>query len=149
MTETSRFPAALRTSAVARWSHRDPIEGGNPFPADDSRARAWATATEKALEALTRFDAGLTRDESVSTDAAVYRDRVIGLAEARFDVWARRLATVVRCNTERLDVARWLGQYVDNWLVYVSETCPHVEIGDDLEVRLRERARYWTDQLGT
>ena len=146
--DASRLPAALRLSAVPRWSHRDPVEGGNPFSDDNPRCPVWDEATHTALKALARFDTTLAREESHPTDAGVYLGRVIGLAEARFGVWARRVATVVRCETARLDFECWLEQYVDNWLVYVSETCPHIDVRDDLEARLRERADYWAAEAG-
>ena len=57
------FPAALRSSAVARWSHRDPVEGGNPFQLDDSRHEVWHAATSSARNALVRIDRQLDEAE--------------------------------------------------------------------------------------
>ena len=121
MTNVSRLPDALRRSAVPRWSHRDPVEGGNPFPVDDDRHRAWDLATRIALEELTRLDATCAT-EPRTTDAAMYRARVIDLAVSRFDVWARRGLAVVRSVQAREDYDRWLETYTENWVRYVGET---------------------------
>ena len=145
--DMSRLPAAVRASAMPRWSHRDPVEGGDPFSSGDPRRPLWETATHAAAESLTRVDANLAREDSGSPDADDYRERVIDLATARFDIWARRVATVVRCERERMDAEQWLEQYVDNWLAYVSETCPHIDARDDLHIRLTARADHWIGRI--
>ncbi len=139
----ARLPVALRSSATPRWSHRDPVEGGNPFPSTDARHHAWESATRTAIEALVRSDAEVEREARATTDPAVYRGWVIRLAEARFDVWARRGLSVVQDARARAEYVSWLVTYVDNWRRYVEETCPRVEADRDLRTRLTGCARHW------
>ena len=68
---------------------------------------------------------------------------VIALAEARFDVWASRGLSVVHGADALREFECWLAAYAANWLRYVSDTCPRVEMGSDLRTRLTERQRYW------
>ena len=146
MSETSApasFPTALRSSAVASWSHRDPVEGGNPFPVDDPRHEAWHAATGSATDALVRIDRELDEAEAAGSHPDPYPVRLVALAVSRFDVWARRTRTIVRSPAALRDYEAWLTTYVANWLVYVADTCPRVEVGDDLRARLSSRARYW------
>jgi hypothetical protein len=146
MSETppgGRFPAALRSSAAARWSHRDPVEGGNPFPQHDSRHEAWNAATLVATDALVHIDRELDEVERAGEHPDPYPVRVIGLAESRFDVWAKRLLSIVRNAAALEDFEVWLAIYVEHWLAYVSDTCPKVDVGDDLRTRLAGRAKYW------
>src|SRR5258707_344886 len=99
MAETSSaggFPAALRSSAVARWSHRDPVEGGNPFPLVDSRHEAWHAATCSARDVLARIDRELDEAEEAGPHADPYSVRLVALAVSRFDVWAGRVQSIVR-----------------------------------------------------
>ena len=142
-------PAARGWSSVPRWSHRDPVEGGNPFPTDDPRHQSWAAATDAALAALARFDADLRERAPVTTDPATYRAHLLALAEARFDTWAERGLAAVRSDAAVSDYTAWLGTYVENWLTYVSETCPRVEVGDELRVRLTTRADHWRTEART
>ena len=137
------FPIALRSSAVPRWSHRDPVEGGNPFPAADARHGTWDAATADARQAVRRFDAGLEATAQVTLDPAVYRAQLLDLAVGRFDVWARRGRSVVSSRDALGDYELWLADYVANWLGYVAETCPRVEVGDQLRTQLRGRAAHW------
>ena len=44
-------------SAVPRWSHRDPVEPGNPFPLGDPRHAVWEAASSQARTTLKQFDA--------------------------------------------------------------------------------------------
>jgi hypothetical protein len=146
MSKTSsrgRFPAALRSSAVARWSHRDPVEGGNPFPPHDSRHETWHAATCAARDALIRIDRELDEAEAVGPHPDPYAVRLVALAVLRFDVWARRVQSIVRSPAALQDYEGWLTTYVAHWLVYVADTCPRVEVGDDLRARLSSRAQYW------
>jgi len=146
MSETSSpggFPAALRSSAVARWSHRDPVEGGNPFPLDDSRHEAWHAATCVALDVLVRIDRELDEAEAAGPHPDPYPVRLVGLAVSRFDVWAGRVQPIVGSPAALRDYEVWLTTYVAHWLAYVAETCPRVEVGDDLRARLSSRAQYW------
>jgi hypothetical protein len=146
MSETSlagRFPAALRSSAVARWSHRDPVEVGNPFPLHDSRREAWRAATGAATDVLVRIDRVLDEREKAGPHPDPYPVRLVALAVSRFDVWARRAQAIVRSPAALQDYEEWLTTYVANWLVYVADTCPRAEVGDDLRARLSSRAQYW------
>ena len=138
------LPSALRRSAVPRWSHRDPVEGGNPFEPADSRHDAWDTATAGARDALGRFDARLEVTAQVTLDPEIYRAQLLDLAVTRFDVWAERGLSVVGSDAALRDYERWLTDYVANWLRYVAETCPRVEVGDELQTRLDNRAEHWS-----
>ena len=137
------FPAALRSSSVARWSHRDPVEGGNPFPLDDPRYDTWYAATCFAKDVLVRMDRELDEAEKAGPHPDPYPVRLVALAVSRFDVWARRLQSIVRSPAALMDYEMWLTTYVAHWLVYVADTCPKVAVGDDLRARLSSRAQYW------
>jgi hypothetical protein len=146
MSETEcpgRFPSALRSSAVARWSHRDPVEGGNPFLLNDPRHEAWHVATCSARDALVRIDRELDEAEAAGPHPDSYPVRLVALSVSRFDVWARRVQAIVRSPAALQDYEVWLSTDVANWLVYVADTCPRVEVGDDLRARLSSRAQYW------
>ena len=132
-----------RLSAVPRWSHRDPVEAANPFPPADARHSTWPAATADARRALLRFDADLEATAQVTLDPALYRAQLLDLAIGRFDVWARRCRSVVSSRDALGDYDRWLADYVANWLRYVAETCPRVDVGDELRTRLRGRAAHW------
>ncbi len=146
MSETSppgSFPAGLRSSAVARWSHRDPVEGGNPFPLDDPRHEAWHAATCSARDVLVRIDREFDEAEEAGPHPDPYPVRLVALVVSRFDVWARRAQSIVRSPAALRDYEVWLTTYVANWLIYVADTCPMVEVGDDLRARLSARAQCW------
>ena len=130
-------------SAVPRWSHRDPVEGGNPFPAGDARREPWDAATREAKRALERCDARIAATARVTLDPVVYRAQLIDLALRRFDVWAERAVSVVSDAGELDDYRRWLDVYVGNWLGYVADTCPSVETGDELRRRLDDARERW------
>ena len=132
-------------SAVPRWSHRDPVEGGIPFPDGDPRRELWATATDVATRALERCDAHIAATARVTLDPAVYRAQLIDLALRRFDIWAERGLAVVSNEGEVDAYRQWLAVYVGNWLGYVADTCPRVEPGDELRARLDAARRRWSD----
>ena len=139
-------------SAVPRWSHRDPVEGGNPFSPRDPRHRRWAEATARARAALERYDDDLARSALVTTDPRSYGRQLIELATARFDAWARRGLAAVDCDARQRDYEAWLRGYLVNWRAYVAETCPHVGASEreELHARLATRATHWTTEaLGT
>ena len=140
------LPTALRTSAIPRWSHRDPVEGGNPFPPADTRHRTWDDATVDARQALLRFDVDLEATAEVTREPALYRAQLLDLAVGRFDIWARRGRAVVSSRDALQDYGQWLEDYVANWLRYVAETCPRVQVGDELQTRLRGRAAHWVTE---
>ena len=137
------LPTVLRTSAVPRWSRRDPVEGENPFPPADTRHGTWDNATVHARQALLRFDADLEATAEITLEAARYRAQLIDLAVGRLNVWAQRGCSVVSSRDALRNYEQWLDDYVANWLVYVAETCPRVEVGNELQTRLRGRAAFW------
>ncbi len=137
------LPQPLLDSACPRWSHRDPVEGGNPFPASDPSAARWDEATATARARLREHDARLADTVAVTLDPARYRAQMIALAVARFDTWAERLLTVLDDEPAREEGRRWLDGYVDNWLAYAADTLPLVAFGTEFEDRLRTRAYYW------
>ena len=146
MPETSfpdGFPLALRSSAVPRWSHRDPVEGGNPFPLDDARHEAWDTATRSARDALVRIDRALDEAEEAGPHPDPHPVRVVALAVSRFDVWAKRTQSIVRSPAALHDYGVWLTSYIAHWLVYVADTCPGIDASDMLQAQLSLRARHW------
>ena len=140
--DSSRFPFQLMGSGVPRWSHRDPVECGNPFSRDDPRHAVWEEATARAHKTLTQFDAELETD-SHDTQAEAYPVRLVGLAVARFDTWARRGLAVVMSTEGIDDYETWLTNYERHWLEYVAETCPHVDVDKELRHRLAERVESW------
>ena len=135
-------------SAVPRWSHRDPVEGGNPFPAGDPRRARWDKATAHALAALRHYDAELAAHTLVSDDPSVYARQWLDLATVRFDTWARRGIAAVDNSAAQRDYAAWLQIYVANWRAYVADTCPHVraEVRGELVAHLVTRTAYWKDE---
>ena len=140
----TRLENDLRPSAVPRWSHRDPVESGNPFPPTDRRHGTWNAATTDATQELLRLDAGVEATAQITLDPAIYRAQLLDLAVARFDVWAERARAVVSDGATLRDYERWLDDYVRNWLRYVADTCPRVEVGEELRIRLNNRAAQWS-----
>ena len=132
-------------SAAPRWSHRDPVEGGNPFPADDTRREPWDAATREARRALDRCDARIAATARVTLDPDIYRAQLIDLALRRFDIWAERALSVVSDEGELDDYRRWLDAYVRNWLDYVADTCPRVDTGEELPRRLGAARKRWLE----
>ena len=143
---TLGVPREIRhRSAVPRWSHRDPVEGGNPFIDGDPRREIWQAATREARRELERCDAHIAATARVTLDPVVYRAQLIDLALRRFDTWAERGLSVVSNEGELDDYRRWLDVYVENWLGYVADTCPRVETGDELPSRLGATRRRWLE----
>ena len=132
--------------AVPRWSHRDPVEEGNPFPSGDRRRARWDEATARAREALQRYDDEIAASAAVGSDPGVYARQWIALATQRFDTWAHRGLAAVDDAAAQPDYAAWLDAYVTNWRVYVADTCPHVnpEVRRELDEQLQARADHWT-----
>lgn len=77
-----------------------------------------------------------------------YPLRLVALAASRFDVWARRVQAVVQSPEALDDYQAWLAAYVANWLGYVADTCPKVDVGDELRARLASRAQHWVAESG-
>ena len=94
-------------------------------------------------EEIYHFDADLKVTAQVTLDPAIYRAQLLDLAVGRFNVWARRGRSVVSSDGARQNYEQWLAGYGANWLRYVAETCPRVEVGDELRTRLRGRAAHW------
>lgn len=145
MRERPRTAGLPPMSAVPRWSHRDPVEGGNPFPVGELCHMRWEEATARARAALQRYDADLSASEVATSEPDVYAHQWMDLAMVRFDTWARRGLAAVDGTAAQRDYARWLRTYVANWRVYVEETCPHVaaSIRRELGSRLAARAAHW------
>ena len=120
------------------------MEGGNPFSPHEPGYETWLAATSLAQLELIEHDATLATTAEVTLDPARYRTQMIELAVDRFDTWAKRGRRVVTDGVDRLDYARWLNRYTNNWLRYVTETCPKVDMRDELERRLRERCNVWS-----
>ena len=135
-------------SAVPRWSHRDPVEGGNPFPAGALRHTRWEEATARARPALQRYDEEIAASVSVTLTPESYGRRWLDLATMRFDTWARRGLSAVDGIAAQQDYATWLRTYVTNWRAYVAETCPHVapNVRNELDSRLTARAAHWINE---
>ncbi len=132
-------------TAVPRWSHRDPVEGGSPFSGGDPRRKVWDAATLAARRALERCDGDIAATARVTLDPVVYRTQLIDLALRRFDIWAERGLSVVSNEGELDDYRSWLAIYVGNWLGYVADTCPRVDTGDELQRRLDDARRRWLE----
>ena len=141
----SRSPAM---SAVPRWSHRDPVEGGNPFCAGDPRRARWEEATARAQTALKRYDAALAAHPLAASDPSVYATQWLDLATMRFDTWARRGLAAVDNSAAQHDYAAWLQTLVANWRAYVADTCPHVtgDVRAELASNLQARAEHWAEE---
>jgi phage terminase Nu1 subunit (DNA packaging protein) len=90
------------------------------------------------------MDARIARTAQVTLDPRVYRTQLLDLAVDRFDVWAERGFAVVSTEETRHAYECWLANYVTNWLRYVAETCPRVDMRDELERRLRKRSEAWS-----
>ena len=135
-------------SAVPRWSHRDPVEGGNPFPAGDLRHTRWEEATAHARAALQRYDDEIPASLSVTLSPVSYARRWLDLATMRFDAWAQRGLAAVDNTAAQRNYAAWLQTYVANWRAYTAETCPHVtgDVRAELASRLQARAEHWVDE---
>ena len=80
------LPNAAGLPAIPRWSHRDPVEGGNPFSPFDPRFEAWDAATAAAKRSLLVFDARVEETAQITLDPATYRAQLLDLAVGRFDV---------------------------------------------------------------
>jgi len=137
------LPVTLQGSAVPRWSHRDPVEGDNPFSLEDPRRTIWSTSTEDARRSLIELDAGVAVTAVITLNPVVYRRQLLDLAVARFNVWAQRVTQVVIDPKDLSDYERWLDNYVANWLRYLADTCPHVNGQDELQTRLQAWSRKW------
>ena len=120
------------------------MESGNPFPARDPRRGTWDAATREAKRALERCDARIAATARVTLDPVIYRAQLIDLALRRFDIWAERALSAVSHDREGDDYRRWLDVYAANWLVYVADTCPRVDAGDELRRRLDDARRRWS-----
>lgn len=146
----ARSPRALgtRLSAVPRWSHRDPVEGGNPYLAGDPRHGVWTRATVVARAALARHDDALAAIPATQ-EAQAYGQQLVRLATMRFDTWAQRGLAAVDGDDAQRDYEAWLRTYVANWRGYVADTCPHVApaVREELHTCLQDRATHWATRV--
>lgn len=145
MSDFNRLPELLRKSTVPRWSHRDPVECGNPFSPNDDRYPIWERATRLAKTTLVRID------EQFNTNRAQhlpdeYPAQVVVLARWRFDVWSERTLSVVMTETAVEDYRHWLNDYADNWLNYVADTCPNIDISHDMHAHLATQSKFWINK---
>jgi hypothetical protein len=92
---------------------------------------------------LVRVDRELDERERAGPHPDPYPVRLVALAVSRFDVWAERLKSVVHGPGALQDYEVWLATYVAHWLAYVTDTCPWVEVEDELRTRLSSRAQHW------
>jgi hypothetical protein len=93
-----------------------------------------------------RFDAVMEQRQEAGAGPQRYAALVAALAEARFDVWARRGLSAVSGGDDAGQYTRWLEAYRENWLRYVRETCPKVDVHDLLGDRLGRRVQHWTSE---
>ena len=144
MHSLTSFPARLKDSARPRWSHRDPVEGGNPFKLHSQAHVHWSHATAVAENSLRHDDIQLNRRASITKDREQYQLELVSLAIDRFDIWAERGLAVVNSQNLYNEYTAWLHTYATNWLAYVTETCPHVSINEELNTRLTIRTDHWS-----
>ena len=144
MNSLTSFPPALKDSARPRWSHRDPVEGGNPFKLHSQAHARWSHATGIAEDNLRRHDEHLNRRASNTKGLGEYQIELVSLAITRFDTWAERGLAVVDSQHLCNEYVAWLHTYATNWLAYVDDTCPHISVKKILETRLAMRTRHWT-----
>ena len=89
------------------------------------------------------MDENLDREERAGTAHEPYAARVVALATLRFDVWAHRGLSVVTGDDAGADYDQWLARYTANWLAYVADTCPQLDVRTELAATLAGRTRYW------
>ena len=95
------------------------------------------------MDELIRLDRQLGEETKRGSSAEPYPIRVVALAVARFDIWARRCCVIVQDKSTLEDYRRWLDAYTRSWIVYVADTCPNVEVGGQLLANLNSRAKHW------
>ena len=143
MHSVTSFPETLTNSARPRWSHRDPVEGGNPFKLHSQSHATWSRATDIAKDRLRHHDNQLNKRLTHTDDIQEYQSELVSLATTRFDIWAERGLAVVDSQLLRNEYVTWLHTYAANWLAYVDDTCPHVSINEELKTRLSIRTAHW------
>lgn len=79
--------------------------------------------------------------DASDTGEFLYEDRVVELAGMRFDVWAHRCGSVVTNQAALEDYGQWLAFYRTNWIEYVADTCPTLDVSVKLAATLKARAR--------
>ena len=75
-----------------------------------------------------------------------YSVRVQDLAVARFNIWAKRGLAAIDDKNALPEYGEWLETYVTNWLAYVTDTCPKLDVRQSLHERLAERTVTWVDR---
>ena len=144
MHSLTSFPERLKDSARPRWSHRDPVEGGNPFKLHSQSHAIWSRATDIAKDRLRRHDDHLNNRLGHTENLKQYQSELVSLATTRFDIWAERGLAVVGSQSSCNEYVAWLHAYATNWLAYVPGTCPHISVRKILETRLASRTKHWT-----
>ena len=145
MSDSDRLPELLRKSTIPRWSHRDPVECDNPFSPTDDRYPIWERATRAAKATLVRIDEQFATNPDQHLPRE-YPAQVVFLARLRFDVWSERTLSVVITETTVDDYKHWLNNYTDNWLRYVGDTCPNINIRHDMRGHLVTQSRFWVNE---
>ena len=110
------------------------------------RAEAWKIATEIALHALRHHDRALGVEPQILHVPDRYSVRVQDLAVARFNIWAKRGLAAIDDKNALPEYGEWLETYVTNWLAYVTDTCPKLDVRQSLHERLAERTVTWVDR---
>ena len=144
MHSLTSFPERLKDSARPRWSHRDPVEGGNPFKLHSQSHAIWSRATDIAKDRLRRHDDHLNNRLGHTENLKQYQSELVSLATTRFDIWAERGLAVVDSQSLSNEYVAWLHAYANNWLAYVDDTCPNIPVKKILETRLAIRRKHWT-----
>jgi hypothetical protein len=144
MHSVTSFPETLTNSARPRWSHRDPIEGGNPFKLHSQSHATWSRATAIAKDRLRHHDDQLNKRLTHTDDIQEYQSELVSLATTRFDIWAERGLAVIDSQPLYNKYIAWLHTYATNWLAYVDDTCPRISVKKILETRLAIRTKHWT-----
>ncbi len=144
MHSLTSFPERLKSSARPRWSHRDPVEGENPFKLDSQSRAIWSRATDIAKDRLRHHDDHLNNRLGHTENLKQYQTELVSLVTTRFDIWAERGLAVVDSQSLCNEYIAWLHTYATNWLGYVHDTCPHISVKKILEIRLASRTKHWT-----
>ncbi len=143
MHSLTSFPNRLKHSARPRWSHRDPVEGGNPFRRHSQSHAIWSRATDIAKNRLRRHDNHLNNRLGHTENLKQYQTELVSLATTRFDIWAERGLAVVDSQSLCNEYIAWLHTYAANWLGYVHDTFPHISVKKILETRLAACTSHW------
>ena len=76
------------------------------------------------MDELIRLDRQLDEETKRGSSAEPYPIRVVALAVARFDIWARRCGVIVQDKSTLEDYRRWLDAYTRSWIVICRRHLP-------------------------